>query len=105
MAIIPLKQTVEVTKAGVSDGWGNAVPGEVVTLKARVTEETNIVTNQAGEEAVTGLRIILDKLADISYDDVITYTNELDVTVARKPVKIGIKRWLSSKAAITELFV
>jgi hypothetical protein len=105
MALIPLKQEIVVTKAGVSDGWGRTAPGADITLKARVTEETNVVTNQTGEEAVASLRIVLDKLADISYDDVITYTNELNVTVTRRPLKIAPKRGLGGKALITEVFV
>lgn len=105
MAIIPLKQTIVVTKADGSDGWGGTVPGEEITFKARVTESTKIVTNKAGEEAVASLHILLDKLADISYDDVITYTNELDVTVTRGPLKIGVKRGIGGKAVLTEVFV
>lgn len=105
MPLIPMKQTITVTKAGGSDGWGNVATGEVLTLKARVTEETNVVTNQAGNEAVASLRVLLDKLADISYDDTITYTNEIGVTVARKPLMIGIKRGISGAALLTEVFV
>ncbi|MEV5028505.1 hypothetical protein [Paenibacillus sp. LPE1-1-1.1] len=105
MPVIPMKQTVTVTKAGALDGWAEPTPGEEITYKARVTEETKVVTNSIGEEAVTSLRITLDKLADISYDDVITYTNELDVTVARKPLKIEPKRMLNGRAIVTEVFV
>lgn len=105
MAYIPLKQTVTVTKPGVDDGWGGATPGDVITYKARATEETNVVTNQYGEEATTSLRIILDKLPDVSYDDVITYTNELGVTVERNPVSIEVKRGLNGKPLLTEVFV
>jgi hypothetical protein len=106
MALIPLKQTVTVTKGtGTYDGWGQPLPAAELTLNARVSEDTAIVTDQAGREAIASLRIYLDKLADVSYDDVITYTNELDVTVARKPLKIGIKRGLNGKALLTEVFV
>ncbi|RCX22955.1 hypothetical protein DFP94_101544 [Fontibacillus phaseoli] len=105
MALVPLKQNVTVTKPGADDGWGGTTPGAVITYKARVSEETNVVTNQYGEEATTSLRIILDKLPDVSYDDVITYTNELGVTVARKPVSIEVKRGLNGKALSTEVFV
>lgn len=105
MPLIPLKQAIIVTKPGVSDGWGGVIPGEVLALKARVSEETNVVTNQLGKEAVTGLRITLDKLADVSYDDVITYTNELDVTVNGKPVHIAVKRGISGRPLLTEVFV
>lgn len=105
MAIIPLRQTITVTKAGESDGWGGVNGDADFTLPARVSEEMNTVTNQVGEEAVTTLRIYLDRLPDITYDDVITYTNELDVTVARKPVKIEVKRSIGGKALLTEVYV
>jgi hypothetical protein len=100
-----MKQTVTITKASAVDGWGDPLPGAVITLKARVTEETAIVTNRTGEEATASLRILFDKLADISYDDVITYTNELSLTVARTPLKITVKRGLNGKAILTEVFV
>lgn len=105
MPFIPMKQTVLVTKAAELDGWAETVPGEVFTCKARVTEETKVVTNAAGEEAVTSLRILLDKLAAISYDDTITYTDELGVTVARKPLSIKPKRMLNARAILTEVYV
>lgn len=105
MPIIPMKQTITVTKAGELDGWAAPTPGEEITYKARVTEETNVVTNDLGKEAVAKLRITLDKLADISYDDVITYTNELDVTVTKKPLSIEPKRMLNGRAIVTEVFV
>lgn len=105
MPLIPLKQTVSITKPGTDDGWGGTTPGVVVPYKARVSEETNVVTNQYGEEATTSLRIIFDKLPDVSYDDVITYTNELGVTVERKPVSIEVKRGINGKPLLTEVFV
>lgn len=105
MAIIPLKQTVIVTKPGTSDGWGGAVPGAKVMYKARVTDETKIVKNRLGEEAVSSMTIIFDKLPDIRYDDVITYTNELGDTIERTPLAIEPKRMLNGKPIITEVYV
>jgi hypothetical protein len=105
MAFIPLKQTVTITKSGGLDGWGLPISGTSIALKARVTEETRVVTNQAGEEAVASLRVILDKLADISYDDTLTYTDENGVTVSRKPLRIEIKRGISGKPILTEVYV
>ncbi|ANY67733.1 hypothetical protein BBD42_15610 [Paenibacillus sp. BIHB 4019] len=105
MAILPLKQTVTITKAGVSDGWGRTAAAEVITLKARVEETTKVVTNQAGEEAVADMRILLDKLAAIAYDDVITYVNELGVTIERRPIKIRPIRMFSGRAILTEVYV
>jgi hypothetical protein len=106
MALIPLRQAVTITKStGSYDGWGQPLSGASITLKARVTETTAVVQTQTGEEAVASLRITLDKLADVSYDDVITYTNELDVTVERKPLRIEVKRMLSGKPILTEVYV
>ncbi|MGG4142967.1 hypothetical protein ABEW34_07525 [Paenibacillus algorifonticola] len=105
MAILPLKQTVIVTKAGASDGWGRTSAAEVITLKARVEETTKVVTNQAGEEAVADMRILLDKLAAIAYDDVITYVNELGVTIERRPIKIRPIRMFNGRAILTEVYV
>ncbi|NOU98480.1 hypothetical protein [Paenibacillus planticolens] len=105
MALVPLKQTITVTKAGVTDEWGDVGPGDELTLKARVVEETKIITAASGKEAVTSLHIYLDKLADISYDDTITFTNENGVTVERKPLSIAVKRGFSSKPILTEVFV
>lgn len=105
MAIIPLKQTVIVTKPGTSDGWGGSVPGVSITYKVRVSERTEIVKNQVGEEAVSSMTIIFDKLPDIRYDDVITYTNELGDTIERTPLAIEPKRMLNGKPIITEVYV
>lgn len=105
MAIVPLRQTVTITKAGVIDDWGDVVPGDELTLKARVTEETKTIPASTGLEAVTALKIYLGKLADISYDDTITYTNENGVTVVRKPITIDVKRGLNGKALLTEVYV
>lgn len=105
MAIIPLKQTITVAKSAGLDGWGEPILGDELTFKARVTETTKVVTNSTGEEATATLRIVLDKLADISYDDAITYENELGVIVTREPLKIEVKRHISGRPILTEVFV
>lgn len=105
MPLVAMNQTIIVTKAGASDGWGNNVDAAIVEYKARVTEETKTVVNNYGEEAVSSMSILLDKLPDISYDDTITYTNELGVTIKRKPVAIKPRRMLSGRPVLTEVNV
>jgi hypothetical protein len=105
MPIVPMKQEITVTKSAGIDGWGNAIAGDILTLKARVVEETKVVTAPSGREAATSLRITLDKLADITYDDTITFTNENGVTVERKPLNITVKRGISGKPMLTEVYV
>lgn len=98
-------QSVIVTKAGASDGWGGTAPGAPVSHAAYVVEETNVVVNQFGEEATCQIRILINGIAAVSYDDKITYTNELGVTVDRVPVKINVKRRVSGRPMLTEVFV
>lgn len=105
MAIVPLKQTITVTKAGLSDGWGKPQAGEQISLPARVVNEVKVVKTPTGEEALTCLRILLDKLADVSYDDTITFEDEFGATIARRPLTIGPKRMLNGKAILTEVYV
>ncbi len=105
MAIIPMNQTVTVTKPGARDDWGNVMPGVNITLKCRAEETTETVTNQYGEEAVATVKLLIDKLADIRYDDTISYTNELGVKVERKPQRIAVTRWPSGKAALTAVYL
>ena len=104
MAMIPLKQTITVTRPGVVDEWGEGGTPTTFTLKCRVDERTQIVQNQLGDEVVSGMEILLDKLADIRYDDVIKYTNELGVTVERTPMKIEPVRMINGKPVMTAVY-
>ena len=104
MALIPLKQTITVVPPGIRDEWGNSVRGVPYTLKARVDEVTATVQNQVGDEVLSGFTIMLDKLADLSYDHEIIFTNELGVTIKRKPIKIEPIRMINGKAALTTVY-
>jgi hypothetical protein len=105
MAIIPLKQAVKVTKPAINTGWGHAESGVEITLKARVVEEIRVVKNQVGEEVVSSMSAIFDKLPDITYDDVITFTNELGVTISRTPLSLEPRRGINGKPLLTEVYV
>lgn len=104
MALVPLKQRIKVYPAGIKDEWGNGTEPEPYTLKARVDEVVEVVPDRLGEVAVSGMTIMLDKLAAITYDDTIEYTNELGVTVKRKPIKIEPVRLPSGKPTLTTIY-
>lgn len=104
MAVIPFKQTITLHKADASDDWGEYTTLPPITLKCRVDETTSVVKNQIGEEVVSGMTVWLDKLADVSYDDTIEYTNELGVTVKRKPIKIEPVRGINGKPIFTFVY-
>jgi hypothetical protein len=105
MALVPLKQKITVHRGGGKDEWGYPIPGETFEYKARVDEKTEKVLNQAGEEAVTGVEIMLDRLADVRYSDEIEYMDELGRQTKRKPVKIEPVRMINGKAVLTVVYL
>lgn len=105
MALIPLKQTVTVIRQGEVDRWGNPVtPEQRIPLKCRVDESSQKVQNSIGDEVVAGMEITLDKLVDIRYSDQLEYTNELNITIKRTPIKIEIVRALNGKPILTVVY-
>lgn len=106
MALIPLKQSVTIIREGETDEWGEVItPPVLFTLKCRVDEDTKIVKNSIGDEVVAGLEIVFNKLPDIRMSDFIEYTNELDVTVKRTPIKIEPVRMVNGKPALTVVYL
>ena len=100
-----MKQTVTITRAGQSDGWGGYVPGQTITLPCRVDERTQVVQNQFGEEVVSSAEIMFSGLAEIYYSDTITYEDELGRKIERQPVRIEPVRWFNGKARLTVVYV
>ncbi len=105
MALVPLKQQITIHRGGGKDEWGYPIPGKTIELKARVDEKTEVVQNQAGTEVVTGVQIMLDKLADIRYSDEISYTDELGRQTKRKPIRIEPVRMINGKAVLTVVYL
>jgi len=100
-----LKQTALIHKPEIVDDWGGVTPQEPIMLKCRADEKTDVVKNPQGEEVVSGVQLMFDKLPAITYDDVIEYINELDVAVKRKPVKIEPIRMINGKASLTAVYL
>lgn len=110
MAIIPLKQTVTISRGGGVDDWGNPSEPETFDLDCRIDEGSRIVASKTGglnsaETAVAEAKILFDKLADIQYTDSISFTNELGITITRKPKEINVKRMINGKPILTELII
>ncbi|WP_232696174.1 hypothetical protein [Brevibacillus daliensis] len=61
--------------------------------------------NQLGVEVVSGVQLMFDKLPNIAYNDVIEYTNELDVAIKRTPVKIEPVRMVNGKPTLTFVYL
>ncbi len=110
MAMIPMKQEVTVERGEMIDEWGNTIPEDQFILNCRVDEGSFLVeyrasSNVSSREVVAKVRILLDQLADIRFDDVITYTNELDEEIKGSPKKIDVKRHINGKPIMTEVFI
>jgi hypothetical protein len=113
MALIPLNQEVQVHKRSDGDAgldeWGNMIPNEPITLKARVDEGSFVTTDkestQTGKVAVAQVRVLLEGLADIGYDDEVEFVNELGYVVKKKPIRISVKRNFASKPELTEVLL
>lgn len=105
MAIIPLKQTIKVERIGVVDEWGQGGTTTTTTLKARIDESSKLVRNQSGVEVMGKAQILLAKLADITYDDYISYDDELGRTVRQKPISIAVIRNIAGKPILTEVIL
>lgn len=112
MALIPMKQEIVIFHSGGIDDWGNSLPGEKVPYKCRVDEGTFLVEYRSGaggnvssREVVAEARILLDKLVDVGYDDVIVYVNELGKEIKRPPKKIDVKRHINGKPLMTEVYI
>lgn len=111
MAIVPLRQTVTITPASAgTDDWGNPLPAQSYDLPCRIQEHTKLTVGNSSSgnvngvitrEAVSRVQIYFDKLAPISYDDVITFTDENGTTHTYKPLNISVKRGLNGKPLLT----
>jgi hypothetical protein len=110
VAIIPMRQTITVTRGGDIDEWGNATPGETLTFDCRIDEGSQVRQYRSAgttesEIIVATARILLDKLADIRETDTIAYTNELGITIEKKPKEINVKRNVGGKPVLTEVVI
>ncbi|WP_350303561.1 hypothetical protein [Bacillus pumilus] len=107
-----MRQTVTVKRlSDERDVWGNpATEAEEFTLKCRIDEGSIAVKTRSNsiiksEETVASARILLDRLADVRYTDIISYTNELGETMEKRPKEINPKRHIGGKAIMTEVLL
>lgn len=105
MPIVPMKQSITITRRSGSDGWGGSGATETLTLRCRVDEKTQEVQNQFGAEVISSAQIMLDKLTDVRYDDDIHYVDELGREIKRKPLRIEPIRAINGKALLTVIYV
>jgi len=107
MPMLPLRQKAFVRKyiADNNDGWATDDYAEPIEYAVRATERFEVVTNQLGEEVTASVKLTFDKMPDVGYDDMFSYTNELGHTIERKPISIKPTRMINGKATLTSVFL
>lgn len=106
-----MRQTLTVYRASKElDVWGNPKSTEIFYIKCRVDEGSSITNSRSSgvvknEEVVATARILIDKLANVRYSDLLLFTNELGETIERKPKEINVRRNVSGKPILTEVVV
>lgn len=111
MALVPMKQTlVRRRGSGELDIFGKPTQEtEEVTFKCRATEGTHTTTDRGslvqGAVVVAEVKFLLDKLADITYDDDLEYINELAAVFSGKPKSIKVLRDIAGKPTLTEVLL
>jgi hypothetical protein len=103
MALIPLKDSISVTKPSGTDDWGQPIPGVSNTYDCRIDEGTKLVRNQNGAEVVVNTHIMIGGGVAVSYDDDVTWTDSTGVERTKNPVSIGTIKDIASKVLFTEV--
>jgi len=104
MAMIPLRQTINVYPPDNDDPW-DPTPAEPFTIKCRFQENIEKVRNQHGAEVVSSAQIFLDKFAPVTVNHSFEYVDESGTKITYKPHNVARKRWLNGKAILTVVYV
>lgn len=104
MSLIPLNDTVTVTKADVLDDWGRPSGTTQLTFKCRVDYQNTVVKNQNGEDVVSKAIILIDGVANVSTDDTISWSDDYG-DHEEKPLSVSPLKDFSSKVLFTKVVV
>jgi hypothetical protein len=105
MALIPMKQTIQVRRVGPIGNNGRPTVLPPTDMKARVSEGSRLVRNKDGAEVIASATLYLDKLAEVNVDDKIAYTDELGRVRSWTALTVDVKRDLGGKPLLTEVSV
>ena len=103
--MIPVKDTITVTKAVSLDAWGQSLPGQSQTIKCRVDQTSKLVRNQDGKEVVSSAEILMLGLVQINYSDRIEWTDGAGNNYTWSPVVVAVIRDLNGKPLLTKVGV
>lgn len=109
MAIIPLKQSVQVYPKATENEWGEVESLPPFSLKCRVDEKVEYVKNLASTslnaEIISNVQIMFDKIPNITYEDTVEFTNEVGAVMSGRPLLIEPIRMINGKASLTVVYL
>ena len=103
--MIPVTDTITVTKATKLDEWGQTVPGRKATVKCRIDQTSKLVRNQDGKEVVAIAEILMLGLVQVSYSDTIEWVDEARNKYTWSPLIVAVIRDLNGKPVLTKVVV
>ncbi|MFW5434352.1 hypothetical protein [Paenibacillus apiarius] len=99
---IPLKNTVTITPFLRNDpDYNEPEYGDPYEAKCRVTNGVKVVRNRHGQETVSTVQLLFEKLPRISTSDKFEFTDENGIAATYTPISVEPKRWLNGKAILT----
>lgn len=105
MAMIPLNQKVYISKFAGRDSWNKPIYGPQIEFDCRFVESSEKIIDNFGNEVVTGAKIYIEDLQDITESDLITFTNEINKTISKNPIRIKILRDFSGIPLFTVVYL
>ena len=103
--MIPVPDTITVTKASELDDWGQPLPGQSLTIKCRIDQTSKLVRSQDGKEVVASAVILMLGLVQIRYSDLIEWVDEARNNYAWPPLVVAVIRDLNGKPILTKVVV
>ncbi|MCW2278735.1 hypothetical protein [Heliophilum fasciatum] len=103
--MIPLKQTVSITKGGELDAWGVPAAGIQTAYKCRIDEKTDRIQGPNGGEVQTTADILIKGLVQIGFSDAIEWVDESGLAYVKSPLVVQVIRDLGGKPLFTKVTV
>ncbi|MFA4885447.1 MAG: hypothetical protein WC601_06705 [Desulfotomaculaceae bacterium] len=103
--MIPLNQTIKIKKASSVDEWGQTIPGQAITYKCRLDQNSELVRDGDGKEVVSKAQILLKGLVKVAYTDTVEFTDEAGNIYAHPPLTISVIRDFTGKPLFTKVVV
>lgn len=105
MSLIPLQDQVTVVTSSGIDNWGVPIEDKAFTYNCRMTEKSEKVLNNNGEEVISKTRFIIEGVADVDYDSTIEWVDSIGYEQSDSPLSIGFIKDMDGTVLFTKVNV